>query len=173
MRPNNIFISPQHTNEHNYSVYIFFLKFEKSGMNWEAEFLTHTAACQKQDLRSPHLEPSKMMPMCFLQSMGLNTNSVIALLLNNITLQEKGRISIKAIVLSFPLLDETVGTENLNGHATATETAEEVKVDIESPETVPEEQATGPASTEDKTGIRNVSCHNLAFDLRAESLLSF
>ncbi|XP_074532456.1 phosphatase and actin regulator 2 isoform X4 [Halichoeres trimaculatus] len=50
-----------------------------------------------------------------------------------------------------PDQEETIGSENLNGHATATETAEEVKVDIESPETVPEEQATAPASSEDKT----------------------
>ncbi|XP_034537955.1 phosphatase and actin regulator 2 isoform X2 [Notolabrus celidotus] len=45
-----------------------------------------------------------------------------------------------------PDQEETVGSENLNGHATATETAEEVKVDIESPEKVREEQG-----TEDKT----------------------
>ncbi|CAJ1067141.1 phosphatase and actin regulator 2 isoform X3 [Xyrichtys novacula] len=49
-----------------------------------------------------------------------------------------------------PDQEETISSENLNGHATATETAEEVKVDIESPETVQEEQATGPANTEDK-----------------------
>ncbi|XP_041645077.1 phosphatase and actin regulator 2 isoform X2 [Cheilinus undulatus] len=50
-----------------------------------------------------------------------------------------------------PDQEETIGSENLNGHATSTETAEEVKVDIESPETVLEEQAVGVASTEDKT----------------------
>ncbi|XP_074532454.1 phosphatase and actin regulator 2 isoform X2 [Halichoeres trimaculatus] len=54
-----------------------------------------------------------------------------------------------------PDQEETIGSENLNGHATATETAEEVKVDIESPETVPEEQATAPASSEDKTERRD------------------
>uniref|UniRef100_UPI0037E7029E phosphatase and actin regulator 2 n=1 Tax=Semicossyphus pulcher TaxID=241346 RepID=UPI0037E7029E len=53
----------------------------------------------------------------------------------------------------YPDQEET-NSENLNGHATPTEIAEEVKVDIESPETALEEQATGPASTEDKTGNR-------------------
>ncbi|XP_031732835.1 phosphatase and actin regulator 2 isoform X4 [Anarrhichthys ocellatus] len=47
--------------------------------------------------------------------------------------------------------DETISSENLNGHATSSVTSEEVKVDIESPETALEEQATGPDSTEDKT----------------------
>ncbi|XP_034408766.1 phosphatase and actin regulator 2 isoform X2 [Cyclopterus lumpus] len=43
--------------------------------------------------------------------------------------------------------DETISSENLNGHATSSVTSEEVKVDIESPETALEEQANG---TEDK-----------------------
>ncbi|XP_068575865.1 phosphatase and actin regulator 2 isoform X3 [Cebidichthys violaceus] len=47
--------------------------------------------------------------------------------------------------------DETISSENLNGHATSSVTSEEVKVDIESPETALEEQATGPDGTEDKT----------------------
>ncbi|XP_075931914.1 phosphatase and actin regulator 2 isoform X2 [Anarhichas minor] len=47
--------------------------------------------------------------------------------------------------------DETISSENLNGHATSSVTSEKVKVDIESPETALEEQATGPDSTEDKT----------------------
>ncbi|KAL7383442.1 hypothetical protein ABVT39_010782 [Epinephelus coioides] len=47
--------------------------------------------------------------------------------------------------------DETISSENLNGHATSSVTSEEVKVDIESPETVKEEQATGPISTGEKT----------------------
>ncbi|XP_033469259.2 uncharacterized protein phactr2 isoform X2 [Epinephelus lanceolatus] len=47
--------------------------------------------------------------------------------------------------------DETISSENLNGHATSSVTSEEVKVDIESPETVKEEQATGPVSTGEKT----------------------
>ncbi|XP_070697172.1 phosphatase and actin regulator 2 isoform X1 [Pempheris klunzingeri] len=47
--------------------------------------------------------------------------------------------------------DETINSENLNGHATSSVTSEEVKVDIESPETSLEDQATGPVSTEDKT----------------------
>ncbi|XP_056251255.1 phosphatase and actin regulator 2 isoform X3 [Seriola aureovittata] len=47
--------------------------------------------------------------------------------------------------------DEPVGSENLNGHAASSVTSEEVKVDIESPETLQEEQASGPVSTEDKT----------------------
>ncbi|CAJ1067143.1 phosphatase and actin regulator 2 isoform X3 [Xyrichtys novacula] len=58
-----------------------------------------------------------------------------------------------------PDQEETISSENLNGHATATETAEEVKVDIESPETVQEEQATGPANTEDKEDKTVKSTH--------------
>ncbi|XP_065815566.1 phosphatase and actin regulator 2 isoform X1 [Labrus bergylta] len=54
-----------------------------------------------------------------------------------------------------PDQEETIGSENLNGHATATETAEEVKVDIETPDTALEEQATRPVSTEDKTARRD------------------
>nr|XP_033469263.1 phosphatase and actin regulator 2 isoform X5 [Epinephelus lanceolatus] len=50
-----------------------------------------------------------------------------------------------------PDQDETISSENLNGHATSSVTSEEVKVDIESPETVKEEQATGPVSTGEKT----------------------
>ncbi|XP_056251259.1 phosphatase and actin regulator 2 isoform X6 [Seriola aureovittata] len=50
-----------------------------------------------------------------------------------------------------PDQDEPVGSENLNGHAASSVTSEEVKVDIESPETLQEEQASGPVSTEDKT----------------------
>ncbi|XP_028460114.1 phosphatase and actin regulator 2 isoform X4 [Perca flavescens] len=50
-----------------------------------------------------------------------------------------------------PDQDETISSENLNGHATSSVTSEEVKVDIESPETALEEQATGPVHTEDKT----------------------
>ncbi|CAK6967111.1 phosphatase and actin regulator 2 isoform X2 [Scomber scombrus] len=50
-----------------------------------------------------------------------------------------------------PEQDEPVNSENLNGHATSTVTSEEVKVDIESTEPHLEEQATGPASTEDET----------------------
>ncbi|XP_036978639.1 phosphatase and actin regulator 2 isoform X3 [Acanthopagrus latus] len=47
--------------------------------------------------------------------------------------------------------DETISSENLNGHATSSVTSEEVKVHIESPETPQEEQATAPVNTEDKT----------------------
>ncbi|GLD63973.1 phosphatase and actin regulator 2-like protein [Lates japonicus] len=50
-----------------------------------------------------------------------------------------------------PDQDEPISSENLNGHATSSVTSEEVKVDIESPETLLEEQAIGPVSTEDKT----------------------
>ncbi|XP_030604244.1 phosphatase and actin regulator 2 isoform X2 [Archocentrus centrarchus] len=49
-----------------------------------------------------------------------------------------------------PDQDEPVISENLNGHATSTLTPEEVKVDIESQETLLEKQATGPVSTEEK-----------------------
>lgn len=54
--------------------------------------------------------------------------------------------------LSLSLPDETINSENLNGHATSNVTSEEVKVHIESPEPLLEEQATGPVKTEDKTG---------------------
>lgn len=56
--------------------------------------------------------------------------------------------------LFFYFLDETINSENLNGHAMSSVASEEVKVHIESPETALEEQdqATGPFSTEDKTG---------------------
>lgn len=59
-----------------------------------------------------------------------------------------------ATVFLFYFLDETINSENLNGHAMSSVTSEEVKVHIESPETALEEQdqATGPFSTEDKTG---------------------
>ncbi|XP_059214798.1 phosphatase and actin regulator 2 isoform X2 [Centropristis striata] len=50
-----------------------------------------------------------------------------------------------------PDQEETISSENLNGHATPSVTSEEVKVDIESPETAQGEQATAPASTEDKS----------------------
>ncbi|XP_035518979.1 phosphatase and actin regulator 2 isoform X1 [Morone saxatilis] len=50
-----------------------------------------------------------------------------------------------------PDQEETISSENLNGHATSSVTSEEVKVHIESPETTLEEQASGPVSTEDKT----------------------
>ncbi|KAM4591862.1 phosphatase and actin regulator 2 isoform 2-T2 [Odontesthes bonariensis] len=50
--------------------------------------------------------------------------------------------------------DEPISSENLNGHATSSLTAEEVKVDIESPETLQEEQASGPVGTEQKTTER-------------------
>ncbi|XP_058507092.1 phosphatase and actin regulator 2 isoform X2 [Solea solea] len=49
-----------------------------------------------------------------------------------------------------PDQDESINSQNLNGHATSSVTSEEVKVDIESPETVLQEQATGPVRTEDK-----------------------
>ncbi|KAK5854204.1 hypothetical protein PBY51_015295 [Eleginops maclovinus] len=47
--------------------------------------------------------------------------------------------------------EETISSENQNGHATSNVTSEEVKVDIESAETALEDQATGPVSTEEKT----------------------
>uniref|UniRef100_A0A3Q1FVC7 Phosphatase and actin regulator n=1 Tax=Acanthochromis polyacanthus TaxID=80966 RepID=A0A3Q1FVC7_9TELE len=50
-----------------------------------------------------------------------------------------------------PEQDEMISSENLNGHATSSSTSEEVKVDIESPETLPEEPVALPVSTEDKT----------------------
>nr|XP_046257582.1 phosphatase and actin regulator 2 isoform X2 [Scatophagus argus] len=52
-----------------------------------------------------------------------------------------------------PDQDETISSENLNGHATSSVTSEEVKVHIESPEAPLEEQeqAPEPLSTGDKT----------------------
>ncbi|KAM9848119.1 phosphatase and actin regulator 2 [Aulostomus maculatus] len=50
-----------------------------------------------------------------------------------------------------PEQDEPIRSENLNGHATSSLTPEEVKVDIESTETQPEEQGARPISSEDKT----------------------
>ncbi|XP_077961086.1 phosphatase and actin regulator 2 isoform X1 [Gasterosteus aculeatus] len=46
--------------------------------------------------------------------------------------------------------DETIGSENLNGHATSSVTSEEVKVDVESPETALDHKASGPDGAEDK-----------------------
>ncbi|XP_037535616.1 phosphatase and actin regulator 2 [Nematolebias whitei] len=54
-----------------------------------------------------------------------------------------------------PEQDEPINSENLNGHATSSLTPEEVKVDIESPETPVEEQATGPVSTKGKTTAKS------------------
>lgn len=70
-------------------------------------------------------------------------------------MKTEGNISFTVIEFGFfffSLLDEPVSSENLNGHATPSVTSEEVKVDIESPETLQEEQASAPVSTEDKTG---------------------
>lgn len=68
---------------------------------------------------------------------------------SNITGEQ--RISL-TVFFSLSLPDETINSENLNGHATSNVTSEEVKVHIESPEPLLEEQATGPVKTEDKTG---------------------
>ncbi|KAM4729329.1 phosphatase and actin regulator 2 [Anableps anableps] len=56
-----------------------------------------------------------------------------------------------------PEQDEPISSENLNGHASSSLTPEEVKVDIESPEVLVEEQAAGPDSTEQKTSERCVT----------------
>ncbi|XP_029377583.1 phosphatase and actin regulator 2 isoform X2 [Echeneis naucrates] len=50
-----------------------------------------------------------------------------------------------------PDQDEPINSENLNGHATSSVTSEEVKVDIESPETLLEEQAIAPVHPEETT----------------------
>ncbi|KAM3863096.1 phosphatase and actin regulator 2 [Diretmus argenteus] len=47
--------------------------------------------------------------------------------------------------------DEPISNENLNGHALSSGTAEEVKVDIESQETLLEEQASGHEDAKDRT----------------------
>ncbi|XP_029962721.1 phosphatase and actin regulator 2 isoform X2 [Salarias fasciatus] len=54
-----------------------------------------------------------------------------------------------------PEQDEPISSENLNGHATSSLASEEVKVDIETPETTREEQATAPVSTEDQPERRD------------------
>uniref|UniRef100_A0A8D3B9W3 Phosphatase and actin regulator n=1 Tax=Scophthalmus maximus TaxID=52904 RepID=A0A8D3B9W3_SCOMX len=54
-----------------------------------------------------------------------------------------------------PDQEDPVGSQNLNGHATSSVTSEEVKVDIEAPETLLQEKATVPVSTEDKTERRD------------------
>ncbi|XP_017164608.1 phosphatase and actin regulator 2 isoform X5 [Poecilia reticulata] len=54
-----------------------------------------------------------------------------------------------------PEQDEPISSENLNGHASSSLTPEEVKVDIESPEALVEEQAAGPISTEEKTSAKS------------------
>ncbi|XP_043991587.1 phosphatase and actin regulator 2 isoform X2 [Gambusia affinis] len=56
-----------------------------------------------------------------------------------------------------PEQDEPISSENLNGHASSSLTPEEVKVDIESPEALVEEQAAGPISTEEKTSESSVT----------------
>uniref|UniRef100_A0A8C7ZZ12 Phosphatase and actin regulator n=1 Tax=Oryzias sinensis TaxID=183150 RepID=A0A8C7ZZ12_9TELE len=53
-----------------------------------------------------------------------------------------------------PEQNEPINSENLNGHTTSSLTAEEVKVDIESPETQLQEQASGPVNTGGKTTER-------------------
>uniref|UniRef100_H3DHZ2 Phosphatase and actin regulator n=1 Tax=Tetraodon nigroviridis TaxID=99883 RepID=H3DHZ2_TETNG len=52
-----------------------------------------------------------------------------------------------------PDQDETVHTENLNGHATSSGTSEEVKVHVESSETEERDRAGESLSTENKTDI--------------------
>ncbi|XP_007577458.1 phosphatase and actin regulator 2 isoform X5 [Poecilia formosa] len=54
-----------------------------------------------------------------------------------------------------PEQDEPISSENLNGHASSSLTPEEVKVDIESPEALVEEQAAGPIGTEEKTSAKS------------------
>ncbi|XP_056147347.1 phosphatase and actin regulator 4 [Lampris incognitus] len=50
-----------------------------------------------------------------------------------------------------PDQDDQICSENLNGHATASLTSEEVKVDVESPEVPSEAQVIGPENNEDPT----------------------
>ncbi|XP_060943052.1 phosphatase and actin regulator 2 isoform X2 [Limanda limanda] len=47
--------------------------------------------------------------------------------------------------------EEANNSQNLNGHATSSVTSEEVKVDIESPESLQEGKASGPGCTAEKT----------------------
>lgn len=48
--------------------------------------------------------------------------------------------------------DEPISSENLNGHAAPGVTSEEVKVDIESPDMVPEEPSVTAEEAEDRAG---------------------
>uniref|UniRef100_A0A3Q2ZH20 Phosphatase and actin regulator n=1 Tax=Kryptolebias marmoratus TaxID=37003 RepID=A0A3Q2ZH20_KRYMA len=68
------------------------------------------------------------------------------------TRQTREELIMKGVLI--PEQDEPISSENLNGHATSSLTPEEVKVDIESPETPLEEQATGPENTKGKTTER-------------------
>nr|XP_019952112.1 PREDICTED: phosphatase and actin regulator 2 isoform X1 [Paralichthys olivaceus] len=54
-----------------------------------------------------------------------------------------------------PDQEEPISSQNLNGHATSSVTSEEVKVDIESPESLQEGKASGPAGTAEKTERRD------------------
>ncbi|XP_024864754.1 phosphatase and actin regulator 2 isoform X3 [Kryptolebias marmoratus] len=69
------------------------------------------------------------------------------------TRQTREELIMKGVLI--PEQDEPISSENLNGHATSSLTPEEVKVDIESPETPLEEQATGPENTKGKTTAKS------------------
>lgn len=56
------------------------------------------------------------------------------------------------------LPDETIITENQNGHATSSGISEEVKVHVESSETEEQDRANDSSSKENKTGKSDSSC---------------
>ena len=56
------------------------------------------------------------------------------------------------VTVIFPAVEEANNSQNLNGHATSSVSSEEVKVDIESPETLQEGKASGPGGTAEKSG---------------------
>lgn len=66
---------------------------------------------------------------------------------------------------SCDLADETINTENLNGHATSSGTSEEVKVHVESSETEERDRAGESLSKESKTGKSTCSSLYSACDL--------
>uniref|UniRef100_A0A096LX71 Phosphatase and actin regulator n=1 Tax=Poecilia formosa TaxID=48698 RepID=A0A096LX71_POEFO len=73
------------------------------------------------------------------------------------TRQTREELIRKGVLIPEQVSDEPISSENLNGHASSSLTPEEVKVDIESPEALVEEQAAGPIGTEEKTSVLNRS----------------
>lgn len=59
------------------------------------------------------------------------------------------------------LPDETITTENQNGHATSSGTSEEVKVHVEPSEMEEQDRASNSSSKENKTGKSDSSCLEL------------
>ncbi|XP_034464678.1 phosphatase and actin regulator 2 isoform X1 [Hippoglossus hippoglossus] len=66
--------------------------------------------------------------------------------------------------------EEANNSQNLNGHATSSVTSEEVKVDIESPESLQEGKASGPGCTAEKTERRDTKPLTRANPVRPHDL---